>query len=72
MAGGFQLALAAARRVRDVWEEARIHRQNPLLAVASLLRHSNINVTARVYAHRNADEYRAAANVLDEPPKLRS
>ena len=51
MAGGFQLALAAARRVRDVWEEARIHRQNPLLAVAGHLRHSNINATARVYEH---------------------
>lgn len=43
----------------------------PILAVSGLLRHSNINITARVYAHLNADEYRAAANVLDEPPKLR-
>ena len=48
---GFQSALAAARGVRDVWEEARIHRQNPLLAVAGHLRHSNINATARVYEH---------------------
>lgn len=40
-------------------------------AVSGLLRHSDIRITARVYAHLGIEEYREAASVLDAAPKLR-
>ena len=39
--------------------------------VSGLLRHSDVSLTARVYAHLSQAEYRDAVRVLDEKPKLR-
>lgn len=40
--------------------------------VSGLLRHQDIKLTASVYAHLSADNYREAAELLDVKPKLRS
>lgn len=40
-------------------------------AVSGLLRHSDIRITARVYAHLGVEEFREAAAVLDAPPRLK-
>ena len=39
--------------------------------VSGLLRHSDVSLTARVYAHLSQAEYQEAVRVLDEKPKLR-
>ena len=40
-------------------------------AVSGLLRHSDIRITARVYAHLGVEEFREAASVLDSRPRLK-
>lgn len=40
-------------------------------AVSNLLRHSNINITDKVYAHLSVEHLREATRVLETPPKLK-
>lgn len=40
-------------------------------AVSNLLRHSNINITDKVYAHLSVEHLRDATRVLETPPKLK-
>ena len=44
----------------------------PIHTVSRLMRHSDVSITARVYAHLSAETLRDATAVLDEPPKLRA
>jgi integrase len=44
----------------------------PIHTVSKLLRHADVSITARVYAHLSAETLRDATAVLDEPPKLRA
>lgn len=40
-------------------------------AVSNLLRHSNINITDKVYAHLSVEHLREATRVLETPPQLK-
>lgn len=44
----------------------------PIHTVSKLLRHADVSITARVYAHLSAETLKEATAVLDEPPKLRA
>lgn len=44
----------------------------PIHTVSKLLRHADVSITAKVYAHLSAETLREATAVLDEPPKLRA
>lgn len=41
-------------------------------AVSGLLRHADIGITHRVYAHLSPEQYRSATALLDAPPRLRA
>lgn len=44
----------------------------PIHTVSKLMRHADVSITAKVYAHLSAETLREATAVLDEPPKLRA
>jgi integrase len=59
------------RDLRRTFASRLVQAEVPLQAVSELLRHADIRITDRVYAHLSTEHLKAAAAVLDTPPKLK-
>jgi integrase len=59
------------RDLRRTFASRLVQADVPIQAVSELLRHADIRVTDRVYAHLSTENLKKAAAVLDTPPKLK-
>lgn len=59
------------RDLRRTFASRLVQADVPISAVSELLRHADIRITDRIYAHLSTEHLRVAAAVLDTPPKLK-
>lgn len=59
------------RDLRRTFASRLVQADVPIQAVSELLRHADIRITDKVYAHLSTEHLRNAAAVLDTPPKLK-
>ena len=59
------------RDLRRTFASRLVQADVPIQAVSELLRHADIQITHKIYAHLSDENLRNAAAVLDTPPKLK-